>query len=209
MAAAMSLDALLVAGGLIALGLVMVVLVLRPGWRPRVEMVELLQSPHRLPHAPEHSIFISYRRADSEHVVGRLYEHLTAKLGANAVFKDIDKIAIGSDFRGEIEGALEACLVFVCVIGKAWPALSDGGKRRIDDPGDFVRIEIETALKRGLPIIPVLVGGLDRLPSDFFSDSLSELAYRQGLRLRPDPDFRGDVDHLMASLAAHLEAARI
>jgi hypothetical protein len=201
MAAAMSVDALLVTAGLVAFGLVIVVLVLRPGSGSRTEIVELLQSQ---PRAPEHSIFISYRRADSEHVVGRLYEHLTDKLGEKAVFKDIDKIAAGRDFRREIEAALEACRVFICVIGKAWPGPSDGGTRRIDDPGDFVRVEVETALKRGLSIIPVLVGGLDRLPSDFFSDRLSELAYRQGLRLRPDPDFRGDVEHLMASIAAHL-----
>lgn len=208
MGTAMSVDALLVTAGLVALGLVMAVLALRPGWRRRAEMVELLQSASHLWRAPEHSIFISYRRADSEHVVGRLYEHLTTRFGTKAVFKDIDKIAAGNDFRREIERALEACRVFICVIGKAWEGPSNGGKRKIDDPGDFVRVEVETAMRRGLPIIPVIVGGLDRLPLDFFSGCLSELAYRQGLPLRPDPDFRNDIDDLMTSIATHLQAAR-
>src|SRR5262245_57856220 len=93
--APMIMDALIITVGLIVLGSVMAVLVLRPGRRRRAEMIELLQSPARMLRAPEHSIFISYRRADSEHIVGRLCEHLVRRHGADAVFKDLDKIAAG------------------------------------------------------------------------------------------------------------------
>ena len=208
MSAAISVDTLIVTAGLIALGSVMAVLALRPGWRRRAEIVNLLHSPARIPHAPEHSIFISYRRADSEHIVGRLCDHLVARHGAEAVFKDVDKIAAGSDFRREIESALETCRVFLCIIGKAWPGQHDGDGRRIDDPGDFVRIETETALKRGIAIIPVLVDGLVRLPPDLFPDCLGELAYRQVLPLRPDPDFRNDIARLTTGITMHLDAAQ-
>lgn len=203
----MYLDVLLVSAGLAVLGSVMAVLVLRPGRRRRAQLLELMQSAARPTRSPARSIFISYRRVDSEHIVGRLYEHLVGHYGAAAVFKDVDKIRPGHDFRQEIQSALGDCRVFLCVIGKAWPGSDDGVQRRIDDPADFVRIETETALKRGLPIIPVVVGGLNSPPPEFFPDCIAELAFRHALRLRPDPDFRNDVAHIMEGIDEHLGAA--
>jgi hypothetical protein len=200
----MSLDVLLVAAGLIVLASVMAFLTRQPGQRSRAQMSKLLHGSIPEPKAGEHSIFISYRRSDSADVVGRLYEHLTSKYGTTAVFKDVDTLIAGGDFRTQIERSLNACQVFLCIMGSQWAGPQDGRIRRIDDPRDFVRIEVETALGRGIPVIPVLVGGMKMPPLEFFPDSLRELAYRHALLLRADPDFRNDASRLTANISEHL-----
>ena len=87
------------------------------------------------------------------------------------------------------------------MIGDAWLSLSrPDGTRRIDDPDDFVRIEIEAALGRNIPIIPVLIGNASIPQAEELPESLRELAYRQGLRVRPNPDFRHDVERLIRGI---------
>lgn len=148
----------------------------------------------------EHSVFISYRKRDTVDVVGRLYDHLISELGENAVFKDVDSIRLGRDFREQLETSLNACRVFVCVIGEKWAGPNPDGKRSLDNPEDFLRIEVETALRRGIPLIPLLIGNMLIPAAETLPDSLKDLSYRQGLPLRPDPDFRNDVARLIATI---------
>ena len=147
------------------------------------------------------SNFVSYRREDSRHQAGRLYEHLVAHFGSGLVFKDDNSIPFGLDFREVLTERVAGCDVFLAVIGDAW--LSTAGKsgtRRLDDPGDFVRIEIEAALGRNIPVIPVLVGNSSIPPAEELPESLRALAYRNGLFVRPDPDFHKDVDRLVRGI---------
>src|SRR5258708_5794808 len=105
-------------------------------------------------------VFISYRREDSADVSGRIYDRLCRPYGAENMFKDVDTIPLGVDFRKLITDSVSRCEVLLAVIGKQWLTVtSPAGKRRLDDPGDFVRMEIEAALQRDIPIIPVLVQG--------------------------------------------------
>lgn len=173
-------------------------------------------------------VFISYRREDSQDVSGRLYDHLTAKFPPAGIFKDVDSIPLGMDFREHLKNAVGGCEVMLVVIGPRWAHAAGSGKpgfakgrgpksgpaerRRIDDPSDFVRIEIEAALERNIPVIPVLVGGATMPLATELPETLSALAFRQAMYLRPDPDFRTDVQKLIGSLerldAQSREAAR-
>jgi hypothetical protein len=158
---------------------------------------------------PESCIFICYRRADSEDVVGRLHSALVNQFGDAAVFKDVDDIPLGDDFRKVLKGAVGTCRVILAVIGPAWDEVTnDAGQRKIDDPMDYVRFEISAALQRDIPVIPVLVRrtaipAADRLPPE-----LRDLAYRQAIQLRPDPDFDHDVTRLVTNLSRILGIAQ-
>jgi TIR domain len=104
-------------------------------------------------------IFISYRRIDADYAASWLYEHLIARFGRDYVFKDVDSIGIGDDFAKAINQAVEACNLFLALIGEHWITIADdNGNRRLDDPNDFVRLEIEAALRHHVRVIPVLLG---------------------------------------------------
>lgn len=141
--------------------------------------------------------FISYRREDSQDVSGRLYDHLVARWGPERVFKDVDSIPLGMDFREHLTDAVGRCEVMLVVIGPRWMEATREGRRRLEDPLDFVRIEVEAALHRGVPVVPVLVGGAAVPAPEDLPESLRPLAYRQASLLRPDPDFRGDVARII------------
>ena len=102
-------------------------------------------------------IAISYRREDSLPVTGRLYDRLQAKFGKRDVFMDFDSIRAGLDFREQIKHTIERANVVIAMIGPHWAGEQPNGSRRIDDPDDFVRLEIAYALKCGIPVIPVLI----------------------------------------------------
>jgi len=152
---------------------------------------EVLSSPS----APK-SVFISYRRQDSAHITGRIYDVLTARFGKNSVFKDVDSMPLGYDFRDHIRDQVGHCAVLVAVIGKNWIGPSDSGEKRLDDQRDHLRIEIETALERHIPVIPVLVDGVEMPNEKDLPPSLGRLAYHNGISVRPDPDFHNDADRL-------------
>ena len=104
------------------------------------------------------NVYISYRREDSSGSTGRLAEALRAHFGNDRVFMDVDTMRLGDDFQAAIEKRLEICDVLIAVVGRGWLTVTDGGGlRRLDNPEDWVRIEIETALNRGIPVVPVLV----------------------------------------------------
>jgi hypothetical protein len=105
-------------------------------------------------------VFISYRREDSSGIAGRIADRLRARLGRKSVFFDLDDVPPSHEWREVLASRVGACNALVAVIGKRWnPASEKLGERRLDDPNDTLRIEIETALERAIPIIPVLVDG--------------------------------------------------
>jgi hypothetical protein len=145
-------------------------------------------------------IFISYRRDDSAFPAGWLYDRLAGHFGDARVFKDIDSIQLGDDFTEAIRAAIGSCAVLLALIGARWLTVTDDhGRRRLDDPEDFVRLEIEAALAREVRVIPVVMEGA-RMPSAAdLPSSLRELAGRQALELRPNR-FRSDTGHLLKVL---------
>jgi hypothetical protein len=105
-------------------------------------------------------VFISYRREDTGPYARLLKEHLSGWFPGAPVFMDLDSIEVGVDFAEAIEAAVHSCAVLVALIGRKWLTVADeDGHRRIEDPDDYVRFEIRTALERGIRVIPVLVDG--------------------------------------------------
>jgi TIR domain len=130
-------------------------------------------------------IFISYRRADASWPARWLADQLSRQFGEGVVFQDVDSIQPGDDFAAEIEAAVAACSVLLVVIGPQWLVAEGAVGRRLDDPQDWVRLEIEAAIKRRVRVIPVLVDGA-RMPSaSELPPSLWELARRQAVTLNP------------------------
>jgi hypothetical protein len=129
-------------------------------------------------------IFISYRRDDSEGEAGRLFADLVNRFGEASVFMDVAGIGPGRDFRKAIDESLAACDVLLAIIGRDWiDAKNDEQRRRLDDANDFVRIETASALKREIPVIPVLVRGAKMPRAEQLPGDLRELAYRHGVEL--------------------------
>ena len=145
-------------------------------------------------------IFISYRRGDAEGQARALSIELTNYVSEGSVFMDVDSIALGRDFRQSLHESLESCDALLALIGPGWLDSKDAaGRRRLDDPADFVRQEIAAALKRNIPVTPVLLQGtpmpaLERLPDD-----LKDLAFRNGFELSHSR-WRSDVRELVQRL---------
>ena len=126
---------------------------------------------------------------------------MVAHFGTDAVFKDVAAIPVGADFRSTLRSEIERADVVLVLIGKEWLRADDGrGHRRLDDPDDFVRVELEIALLRGIPGVPVLVDGALMPPADALPLSLRELASRNAAELRPDPEYHVDSDRLIRGL---------
>ncbi len=146
-------------------------------------------------------IFLSYRREDSADVVGRMYDRLAGKFGADAIFKDVDSLLPGLDFREQLQRRVGSCRVLLAIIGDQWADYSRAaGARALDDPADYVRIEIKAALERGIPVIPVLVKEASMPPADTLPEALQELRYRHERQVRRDPEFHHDMDRLIDGL---------
>ncbi|MDS4022464.1 MAG: toll/interleukin-1 receptor domain-containing protein [Candidatus Competibacter sp.] len=149
------------------------------------------------------SVFISYRRQDTRADAGRLHDHFVEKWGRDKVFIDIDSIPGGSDFARHIQETLSKRPVVIILIGNNWlSTINESGKRRLDDPYDFVRMEVALALSKGLKVIPVLVAGArmpssNELPEDI--KRLSELNARE----ISDRHFSQDLDRLMRDIGDH------
>jgi hypothetical protein len=145
-------------------------------------------------------IFVCYRREDTRYPAGWLFEKLAEHFGDAQVFKDIDSILLGDDFVEEITSAVGSCAVLLALIGDRWlTVIDDSGRRRLDDPGDLVRMEIEAALQRNVRVVPILVGDA-RMPSAAeLPSSLARLTYRQALELS-DSRFNYDISRLLRAL---------
>ncbi len=131
------------------------------------------------------AIFISYRRDEAGGHAGRLADRLRDSFGADRVFIDVDSITYGDDFTEVIEDKLSESEIMLVVIGRDWVSAGKGRRkrRRIDDPGDFVRIEVETALQRGIRVVPVLVDGAKIPNAAYLPSSLQPLARRRAFEL--------------------------
>jgi hypothetical protein len=145
-------------------------------------------------------VFVSYRREDTSGHAGRLYDALAEKFGDENVFMDVDTIQVGADFTEAITSAVASCDALIALIGRDWATVTDeAGRRRIDDPDDFVRLELETALERDVAVIPACVRGASFPEESELPASLAPLARRQGTDLR-DTAWRDDVRRLIARL---------
>lgn len=130
-----------------------------------------------------------------------------SRYGPASVFKDVETIPLGLDFRDVIRKALGKCKVVLAVIGRDWVSATDeAGERRLDNPADFVRIELEATLERGIPVVPVLVDDAPIPKARDLPESLGALVYRNGIPIRPDPDFDHDMDRLEDGLDRILTA---
>lgn len=149
-------------------------------------------------------IFISYRRADSRKDAGRIYDRLVDAFGKDNIFKDVDNIPFGRDFRGVLSEAVNQCQVMLAVIGQQWLTIADtDGSRRLDNPADFVRIEIQSGLQRGddhCLVIPVIVDNAVMPNADKLPPELRELAFKNAITVRDDPDFHRDMERLVRQL---------
>ena len=151
----------------------------------------------------KNSVFISYRREDSAEITGRIYDRLVQRFGKEAVFKDI--IPYGVDFRTYIMDVVGKC-VLIAVIGDKWLIPDKSGNRRIDEPSDFVRTEIASALQRNIPVLPLLVKNAEMPKESEVPNVLSGMLYRNAIKVRMDPDFHLDMDRLMKSLEQQVGA---
>jgi hypothetical protein len=145
-------------------------------------------------------VFLSYRRTDVGGYAGRLHDDLVSHLGPKNVFQDVAAIPVGQDFTQVIDRQLDDCEAVLAVIGPGWlTASTDTDTPRLQEPDDYVRLELHRALRRGIPVVPVLVGGA-RLPAaDELPPELTELVRRQSVTLR-DETWRADVRGLVQSL---------
>ena len=155
------------------------------------------------------AIFISYRRLDSGETVGRIHDHLLEAFEEERVFLDVDDQVGGEDYRRVIERALDRTDVVLAVIGTHWLDVTDReGRRRLDNPDDLVRIELETALAKSLKVVPLLVEGAPMPAAADVPPSLRPLCYRTAMPVRPDPDFPLDIRRLVQALRAAGEEPR-
>ena len=152
------------------------------------------------------NIFISYRRQDSAGHAGRVHDRLTAEFGRDLVFMDVDSIPLGSDFAEVLREQVAQCAILLALIGPDWIGARDAkGQRRLDDPSDFVRLEIRTALQRRIPVIPIAVGGaVFPLPEEGLPEDIRALRYRQGVEVR-NSAFSSDIGLLVGQLRALLQ----
>jgi hypothetical protein len=154
-------------------------------------------------------IFVSYRRSDSSGIVGRIIDRLDTSFGNDRIFRDLDAIDPGQDFGEVINRALQQCEVLLVVIGDEWiSAANAAGERRLDNTGDWVRLEVSKALEQGIRVIPVLVEGADMPSASDLPVGLKPLANRNAAQVRDDPDFNGDMEHLCEAISKCLGTQR-
>jgi WD40 repeat protein len=145
-------------------------------------------------------IAISYRRADTDVMAGRIRDRLAAHYGEDCVFMDIDNIPFGKDFRHHIIEAVAHSDMLLVIVGQRWLGARSSSDRRIDRDTDFVRIEVETALRNAVPIIPVLAGRARMPQSAQLPDSLKEFAFRNAAPVDTGRDFHQHMERLIRSM---------
>jgi hypothetical protein len=150
-------------------------------------------------------IFINYRRGDDPGHTGRLFDRLQDVFEPQQLFLDVDNISPGADFVRELNDRIAECDVLLAVIGKGWINARDvSGVRRLDDPSDFVRIEITSALNQGKRVIPVLVGEASMPSTEELPEALRPLATRNAVRLTHER-FHTDAQSLVKALQLSLK----
>jgi hypothetical protein len=154
-------------------------------------------------------VFISYRRDDSAGYAGRVMDRLDRELGRDLVFMDVDAIPLGTNFSKVLHEEVAKCGVLLAMIGPNWPDARDeygNRNRRLDDPNDFVRIEIAAALQRNIPVIPILLDGARIPKATQLPEDLKELALRNGMEIR-HASFQDDMNRLIRGLKGQVDQA--
>ena len=144
-------------------------------------------------------IIVSYRRSDSDAIAGRIRDRLSECYGNAAVFMDIDSIPFGKDFRAHVREAVLKEDIVLAIIGPKWTGRTKAGVSRINEETDPVRIELEIALERGIPVIPVLVGGASMPKADALPATLKDLPFLNAAVIDAGRDFHQHVDRLIRS----------
>lgn len=147
-------------------------------------------------------IFISYRRDDSQYVTDNIYEHMVKHFGADSVFLDVGSIPFGADFREYLHNQIDAHQVVLVIIGPSWQQIMED---RSTQANDFVRIEIENALKQGKLVIPVLVKEAKMPEFANLPETIQELQWKNSAQVRRHPDLAGDCDRLADSIKRFFE----
>jgi len=151
------------------------------------------------------NIFISYRRADSEGLAGRIYDRLAERFGGDRVFLDVTNISVGEDFVDAIGQAISSCQVVLVIIGPRWASITDEmGRKRLEDPNDFVRLEVLSALERDVRVVPVLVHGAEMPSAEDLPSELESITRRNAFDIR-HRHFDTDVNSLVDQLAESLD----
>jgi hypothetical protein len=145
-------------------------------------------------------ITISYRRADSDAMAGRIRDKLASYYGQDSLFMDIDSIPVGIDFREQIRNELAKNDVLIVVVGPKWRGPGKGGRARINDENDPVRVEVETALQRGIPVVPVLVNGATMPKPEELPPTLRNFSFHNGAIVDAGQDFHQHMERLIRSL---------
>lgn len=150
------------------------------------------------------NVFINYRREDTAGHAGRLFDRLSDRLPGR-VFMDVDTIEPGVDFAEVIEQAVGKCEVLIVMIGREWLKVTDAtGARRLDNPNDFVRLEVASALDRNIRVIPVLVEDATMPRPEDLPPDLAKLARRNAIELS-DARWAFDVDRLIQTIQGVLQ----
>ncbi len=154
-------------------------------------------------------IFVSYRRDDSAYVAAAINEKLEERFGADSVFFDIDSIPLGADFRQHISDAVGECDILLAIIGDSWvEAVDEHGNYRLNDPADFVRLELESALLRDIPVIPVLVDEASIPSKAVLPPSLQNLAFRNAAEVRAGRDLQQHLARLVKGVERVSQSVR-
>ncbi len=156
----------------------------------------------------QEAVFLSCRRGDTADVCGRMYDSLARTFGKGRLFKDVNNLRPGADFGEAITSILPKCQATLVLIGPQWlSAADDDGRRRLDEPNDWVRVEVEMALNAGgLHVVPVLVNGATMPRAEELPASLHGLLRRHAAVIRRDPDFHVDVARLTSALRASVKS---
>lgn len=150
-------------------------------------------------------VFISYRREDSAASAGRLYDALVTHLPAEAVFKDVDSIPLGADFKKVIASSISESSIVLAIIGRQFATVcDDDGNRRIFKNDDFVRLELSVALELGKVVVPVMVDGARMPESGDLPEDLRPLVFHNGIRLHHD-NWARDIRKLLSEMAEIIE----
>src|SRR4029453_3502348 len=150
-------------------------------------------------------VYINYRRQDARGSAGRIYDRLADSFGSDQVFMDVDNIPPGVDFSKFITQAVSKCRVLLAIIGPRWLDAKENRRRRLDDPGDLVRMEIAAALERDILVIPILVEDAAMPRRHELPGNLAGLAGRTPPRGGHE-SFRSDVDRLLKAIEPVLRA---
>ena len=153
------------------------------------------------------TIILSYRRDDTGAIAGRIFDRLVGHYGSDQVFMDIDSIPFGLDFREHIQETLERCDVLLAIVGRHWAAPDHKGGLRINEENDWVRIEVEAALAKKIPVIPVLIDNAELPTPTSLPEGLRSLAFRQAAPVDSGRDFHPHMDRLIKAMDKLLKAA--